>query len=659
MIQYFQLTPEILLEYIYEGDPKLNEDSIKGNKKDIYDDESATMLLKSNVFSSRYLCFKNETEGLDSFSNLVLPLNNTETQFVIAKSKYQNFFSKVNASNRFISNAGTNYIYENTNYDEDILKAGKSCDVKYDKCIIHFTSRNYFGNYDALIFQAYAYMNNKAKLYFASFLFKKTSNLELKAEHLLYNEKLYTTQIEFDIPSVFAIFNKDNKEFNIALSKALGQQQADSDSDSDSEYLNVGLLQNTPIGINVYGVSGTNIGSDNYTRLKTFKINTISIPYIYNRLDEIHVDISEAIDGDYYYIEPKMSASYPSFVDYIESMGEDIRAYMVMHELYLREVWVDSDGHTHSEITHKEFHIIDINEYDEDSDIIQRFNAKIKYRPICTQGGANYVATIIDTIKIINTVDSSSYEVTGSIEILNPYKYGKKLKRLEIKNESRPVVNVYNKKVSKGTGGSAYGYSVGSGTGGSGSGSGGSGPGGSGSGSGGSGSGSGGSGSGGSGSGSGSFAGTISGLGDISGNIMGSLSDDGTGTVSGTVTGTISGVGYISGTFSGTESGPITGEITGYIPGSGSFKGSIMGYLADDGTGYITGSFAGPGSGSNNVSGSGIGSISNNGSGNSNVVVVNKGGGFVVENMTQNIVSFIECTNVGVSIVELSPDDIN
>ena len=58
MIQYFQLTPEILLEYIYEGDPKLNEDSIKGNKKDIYDDESATMLLKSNVFSSRYLCFK-------------------------------------------------------------------------------------------------------------------------------------------------------------------------------------------------------------------------------------------------------------------------------------------------------------------------------------------------------------------------------------------------------------------------------------------------------------------------------------------------------------------------------------------------------------------------------------------------------------------------
>ena len=654
MIQYFQLTPEILLEYIYEGDPKLNEDSIKGNKKDIYDDESATMLLKSNVFSSRYLCFKNETEGLDSFSNLVLPLNNTETQFVIAKSKYQNFFSKVNASNRFISNAGTDYIYENTNYDEDIKNAGKSCDVKYDKCIIHFTSRNYFGNYDALIFQAYAYMNNKAKLYFASFLFKKTSNLELKAEHLLYNEKLYTTQIEFDIPSVFAIFAKDNEDFNIALSKALGQQQPDSDLDSDSEYLNVGLLPNTPIGINVYGVSGANIGADNYTRLKTFKINTISIPYIYNRLDEIHVDISEAIDGDYYYIEPKMSASYPSFVDYIESMGEDIRAYMVMHELYLREVWVDSEGHTHSEITHKEFHIIDITEYDEDSDIIQRFNAKIKYRPICTQGGANYVATIIDTIKIINTVDSSSYEVTGSIEILNPYKYGKKLKRLEIKNESRPVVNVYNKKVSKGTGSSAYGYSVGSGGSGSGSGSGlGSGP-------------ISGSLSGsfsipGSGSGSGSFTGKISGIGDISGNILGSISDDGNGVVTGTVTGTILGVGNISGTFSGTKSGSISGDITGYIPGSGNFEGTIVGYLADDGTGYITGSFAGPGSPSGSGSGAGLGTSSNNSSGN-NVIVVNKGGGFggfVVENMTQNIVSFIECTNVGVSIVELSPDDIN
>jgi hypothetical protein len=45
MTQYFQLTPDILLEYIYESDyePKLNEDKIKGNKKDIYDD-SPTML---------------------------------------------------------------------------------------------------------------------------------------------------------------------------------------------------------------------------------------------------------------------------------------------------------------------------------------------------------------------------------------------------------------------------------------------------------------------------------------------------------------------------------------------------------------------------------------------------------------------------------------
>ena len=125
------------------------------------------------------------------------------------------------------------------------------------------------------------------------------------------------------------------------------------------------------------------------------------------------------------------------------------------------------------------------------------FDEKIKYRPRCIMGGNNYKATIIDKIKIINTVDSSSYEVTGSLEIANPNKYGKKLKRLEIKNESRPIVNVYNKKV------------------------------------------------------------------------------------------------------------------------------------YDE----------------KNID--------------SNVIGLNKGRGFVVENMTQNITSFIECTNIGVSIVELSPDDIN
>ena len=449
MIQYFELTPEILLEYIYEGDPKLDEDKIKGNVKDIYDDETSTMLLKSNAFGSKYLCFKNESEGLDSISNLVLPLNNTETQFVIAKSKYQNFYSKINASNRYLTRSGSGYVYEDTNYDADIKEKGESCDVKYDKCIIHFTSRNYFGSYDSLIFQTYAYMSNKAKLYLSSFLFKKTSNLELKSEHLLYNEKLYTTQVEFDIPSVFAIFNPNQyddgdgqRKFNEAL-KSQG----------------VELLENTPIGINVYGVSGSTIGVDNYVKLKAHKIKSISVPYIYNRLDEISVKIYEAndaknienddIEGDFYYIDPEMSKSYPSFVNYIESMGEDIHAYMIMHELCLREVWVDPDGESHSEITHKEYHIIDINEDDDGKHISEMFDAKIKYRPICIHSGDNYVATIIDTIKIINTVDSSSYEVTGSLQIENPYKYGRKLKRLNIKNESRPIVNVYNKKVSE------------------------------------------------------------------------------------------------------------------------------------------------------------------------------------------------------------------
>jgi hypothetical protein len=445
MIRYFQLTPDILLEYIYEGDPKLNEDGIPGNVKDICNyDQTPTLLLKSNVFNTKYMCFKNESEGLDSISNLVLPLNNTETQFVVAmkyvsKNRYA-FYNKTNTANVFFSQNGKEYLYEDTNYDKDIIEKinsnsdsdsdSDSCDVKYDRCVVHFTSRNYFGSYDGLIFQVYAYMKNHAKFHFASFLLKKTSDLEFKAEHMLYNEKLYTTQIEFDIPSVFAIFTEYNKEFNDALKSQ-----------------DIDLLENTPIGINIYGVSGSTKGTDDYVRLKTHKLNSIFVPYIYNRLDEISIKIEEDTEGDFYYIDPEMSKSYPSFADYIKHMGENVRSYMIMHELYLKETWVDNNGKSHSEITHKEYHIIDINEDDEDDTISEKFDAKIKYRPICMYGGLNYRATIIDTIKIINTVDNTSYEVTGSIEIVNPYKYGKKLKTLGIKKDSRPIVNVYNKKV--------------------------------------------------------------------------------------------------------------------------------------------------------------------------------------------------------------------
>ena len=681
MTQYFQLTPDILLEYIYDGDPKLNDDGIKGNKKDLYDSvnkTTTTMLLKSEAFSSKYLCFKNENEGLDSFSNLVLPLNNTETQFVLAKSKYQNFFSRANTSNRFLTKNGSGYVYLNTNYDENIKNAGVSCDVRYDKCVVHFTSRNYFGSYDSLIFQAYAYMKDKSKLYFASFLFKRTSNLEMKSEQLLYNEKLYTTQIEFDIPSVYAIFSKDEEVYNQAFNDALKSQ-------------NIELLENTPIGINVYGVSSTTKGTDNYDRLKTLKINSISIPYTYNRFDEIHVNISEAKDGDYFYIDPELGSGYSSFVDYIETMGEDIRSYMIMHELCLKETWVN-DGIDYSEITHKEFHIIDINEDDESEVISKKMDAKIKYRPICMKGGLNYRATIIDTIKIINTVDSSSYEVTGSLEISNPNKYGKKIKKLDFNNEMRPIVNVYNKNTSSSRTGSSSVAGSGSisgsktigtlsgqfsvdgygGSGGSGDGTGGSGGNGDGTGgSGGSGDGVGGSGSGG-GAGSsisGSYSGDISGLGNLIGNISGTVLNKGT--ISGNISGSItidgsSSTGFVTGTFSSSEDGTITGTISGYIPGIGYISGTISGSYPNGGFGSISGTITSTNSDSNsnsssnsnsgNNSNSNSGNNSNSNSGGPTIVVNKNGGGFAVANRTQNITSFIECTNIGVSISEISPD---
>ena len=44
--------------------------------------------------------------------------------------------------------------------------------------------------------------------------------------------------------------------------------------------------------------------------------------------------------------------------------------------------------------------------------------------------------------------------------------------------------------------------------------------------------------------------------------------------------------------------------------------------------------------------------------GGNNTISLNRGGGFVVENHTQNITSFMESTNICVSVVELSPEDI-
>jgi hypothetical protein len=404
---------------------------------------------------------------------------------------------------------------------------------------------------------------------------------------------------------------------------------------------NIKLLQNTPIGINVYGVSSSTKGTDNFERLKTIRIGSISIPYVYNRFDEIHVNISEAQDGDYFYIDPEIGIGYSSFVDYIERMGEDIRAYMVMHELVLRESWVDSDGNLQFENTHKEFHIIDINEDDEDDVINRRFDATIKYRPICMKCGLNNNATIIDTIKIINTVDNSSYEVTGSFDIPNPNKYGKKIKKLDFNNESRPIVNVYNKNTSFNRNGFAditgsgnisgsktigslsgtFSFSENEGV-------------------------------------SGDYSGSLSGLGNLIGNISGTFKD---GYFSGNISGTISDLGgFISGTFSNPEFGVISGTISGYIPGIGYISGTIIGNYSNNGLGEITGTITSTGSTSNISSINGSSSISSSSSSINDTNIINNGGGrFVVENMTQNITSFIESTNIAVSITEIPPEYIN
>lgn len=444
MVQYYQLTPEILLEY--------KCDSESGYiKKDLY--TTKTMLLNSDVFSSKYLCFKDESEGLDSISNLVLPLNNSETQFVVAKSKYQNFYSKSNVLNRVSTKNGNGYIYEDTEYDKEIIEKKEKCEINYNKLIIHFTSRNYFGSYDSLIFQSYVYMKDKSKLYLSSFLFDRTTKPEFKSENMLYNGKLYTSHIEFEIPSISDIF-KYNK-YNINQDSDKGDYQkyiGQIEFNNALKKQNIELLENTPIGVSVYGVNNKITGgTDNYVKLKTLKINTISIPHVYNRWDEINIKISEAKDGDYYEIDPEIGRGYTSIADYIKSIGDDIRSYMIMHELWLEEVIVGSDNIPYSEITHKEYHIIDINEDDTDKEISENFDAKIKFRPVCiyNHDGDGCPAIIHDSIKIINTVDGTSYEVSGSCNIKKPQKYGKKLVRLGIKDESRPIVNVYNKKVSE------------------------------------------------------------------------------------------------------------------------------------------------------------------------------------------------------------------
>ena len=429
--RYYQLTSDILLEYNYAAENG-GESNIEANELG-----KVSIIDNPSINTQFHLINKNYGNINLSESNFVVPSNKSQTSFV----KLQH----VSGLNTIFSSPDTTVISVK---DFEYKTPNDSYTLSFDRLRFHFTSKNYMGDYDGLIFQAYVYDTQKNKKCFMSFLLSKTDNISLNENVMLINQRLYTTYIDVKIPSIYKILKSYEGKYNnndIVYDELKKQLNI-----SDNNLNPIRLMVNTPININLFGVKHE-INKNGFSYYLTENVKNISIPSK-DSYENLYVDIFEANDGDYFNIQIKMSDG-TSFSDFIYNMDEHPETYVILHELKLTEHYVNTFTNTiNSEVTHTQQYVINsVSSYtDEHEQVHTIMNEKaldepMTFRPICKYGSRCFKFTIEDTLKILNTKDNTTIVKTGTYTYNYPSRYGKKMQQINL-TEVPSIINVYNKR---------------------------------------------------------------------------------------------------------------------------------------------------------------------------------------------------------------------
>lgn len=412
--RYFQLTPDILMEYNYTDiDQKKNQAGNVSGIFDIFENDKSKLKVINNTFNnSLNVYFKDNDKSCVNIyddksikKNFVLPINMSESKFVQLTQNY--LPSNMNEVSDWESELDEN-----------------SSDILVDRFKLHFTSRNYLGDYDGFILRAYVYDEMKNKVCLLSHYIRKTDDLQINKDPMLINQKLYTTYLDFVIPSTNGLLN----DVNESLLKNTLFPQYD-------------IMGNSPVVFSIYGVK-SEYEYSNFKYCLVEKINTIFVPNS-DSFNSVSVTINESKEGDYFEIKPYVSDKISLSTYLCELSNNNPQDYIIMHELSLKEYFVYGENEKKNTVTHRELYLI--NGVDEDGNINEdELNKTMVYRPIIMNANTVY-AEIEDQMKIINTFDNTTIVKSFTGGVSNTHKYGKRIQQIQISTDPA-IINVYNKR---------------------------------------------------------------------------------------------------------------------------------------------------------------------------------------------------------------------
>lgn len=413
--KYFQLTPEILVEYNYNDINSANDQSGEVNHIiNLGNPKTKAEIIHNGFCSTNTFLLP---QGKEHF---VLPINKSESRFI----QYYNGIKDLGSWHSDFSNTLVSQSSRNDDKSDDIL---------IDTFKLHFTSKNYFGDYDGFIISVTVYDKIKNKVGLLSYYIKRTDNIKLNDSPVLINQKLYTTYLEFTIPSISALVHS-----------AELREELPGEDNLVRKLFSHQIMDNTPIIMNIYGVKST-YKDNNYEYYNTEKINSIFIPIV-DKSNHIEVKVEKATDGDYFVIHPVVDNNRVSFSDYIYNLSDGHpEQYIVFYELKVVEYPV-ANTRSIEKTTHREQYIINAGQNDnENSDI--NIDSIMYFRPVLRYSGLNVTFRIDVNMSIINTLDNTTIIKNSSLSVSgeDAKKYGKRMNRIYL-GEIPAQINVYNKK---------------------------------------------------------------------------------------------------------------------------------------------------------------------------------------------------------------------
>lgn len=472
--KFIQLTDNILLEYIFVSDPWNGQDDIDELVLGYHDSGeivSDSELIEHGTYgrasedlamnANKYIIAQNEYTGEsyfmndidghvltnNSFLNSVLPIKKDITQWVRTLPVNGKYYSEIDS--KWCVNMEHNGGEQELEYQPHPVPNQQYSTneheeyIPYDIVRIYFQS-GYHSEYDGFVFNFYTkdYQNKYVNLLSVIHENMDINDVKMVSEPMWFADKIYTTYIEYRIPSTAYMSSdciggmSESMKYNLWYNHTTWHEYDRSEPQSGClpDYITHGrgFYSNPAIGIDVHAIVG-------YTQKRDFKIyktrNIVSTLFPNkDTYDKLFANIRNASDGDYYeiygYYENDPSHPVYDYNSLYEYLSRFTGTFTITHIITVSETYTNLD--TNEVLTKVHIPMTYIQTWENIEEMYNNLeNPVLKFRPVLEKTanmiGQNDGARINYTLRIISNRDNTSIIKTSSCAILNPRKYGKNI----------------------------------------------------------------------------------------------------------------------------------------------------------------------------------------------------------------------------------------